>query len=307
MGWPWPGATTDAREVTAGPETGDDEEIGPGMIYPRRWQRRAGAAATPGARTVIDRVICLAQYAAAFGPLEGLRLFFLNRLRRGEFSFPVSGAPGRFVIRRDRADLCVFDQVFVEQQYRLEVPLDPGFIIDAGANVGFSSAYFALQYPRARIVAVEPEPSNFAQLQKNVRALKNVTCLQAALWPDTARLRIDSPDVESHAFRVQTASPGDATAPAVQAVTVDGILRQSGAEKVDLLKIDIEGAEKEIFSNAAPWIDRVGAIMIELHDGLRPGCSKAFWQAVGDREFAHYQKGEITTVFLVPPGSDGRR
>jgi hypothetical protein len=53
-------------------------------------------------------------------------------------------------------------------------------------------------------------------------------------------------------------------------------------DRVNLLKLDIEGSEKEVFSNARPWIDRVDAISIELHDRFKPGCTRAFFGAVTD-------------------------
>jgi FkbM family methyltransferase len=266
-----------------------------------RYGRLDGAAPTSAKRTVIDRAIRLAQYVSAFGSIEGLALFFKNRVNRREFSLSISTVPGKFVIRRSACDLCVFDQVFVEQQYRLEFSLEPNFIVDAGANVGFSSAYFAMQYPRAKIVALEPEPSNFVQLKKNVGALKNVTCVQAALWSDTSRLCIQDPSAQSHAFRVQVASSVDSNVQFMQAVTIDEIMRNHGVETIDLLKIDIEGAEKEVFSDPTKWIDRVRVIMIELHDNIKPGCSKTFWNALRDRDFTQYLNGEITTVLLGSP------
>ena len=62
-------------------------------------------------------------------------------------------------------------------------------------------------------------------------------------------------------------------------LTVDAILRDAGQNRVDLLKIDIEGAEREVMSSSANWIDRVGVLMIELHDDIKPGCSEAFRSA----------------------------
>jgi hypothetical protein len=68
----------------------------------------------------------------------------------------------------------------------------------------------------------------------------------------------------------------------VTAVTLTDVMRDHGLEKIDLLKLDIEGCEKEIFENSDPWIENVQAICLELHDRFKAGCSRAFYKAVDD-------------------------
>jgi hypothetical protein len=59
-------------------------------------------------------------------------------------------------------------------------------------------------------------------------------------------------------------------------------MRDYDLEKIDLLKVDVEGSEREIFANAEPWIESVGAICMELHDRFKAGCSRSFFKAVDD-------------------------
>lgn len=63
---------------------------------------------------------------------------------------------------------------------------------------------------------------------------------------------------------------------------MDDVLREYHLDTIDLLKVDIEGSEKELFAAADSWIGQVDAICLELHDRFKPGCSRAFYQAVGD-------------------------
>jgi Methyltransferase FkbM domain len=65
-------------------------------------------------------------------------------------------------------------------------------------------------------------------------------------------------------------------------VTVPEIMREHGLDRIDLLKVDIEGSEMEVFSHADAWIGSVDAISVELHDRFKPGCSSAFFKAVED-------------------------
>jgi hypothetical protein len=83
-----------------------------------------------------------------------------------------------------------------------------------------------------------------------------------------------------------------------EAVTIGELLKNSGYEKIDILKLDIEGAEKEIFSDGyEDWLGKVNIIIIELHDWYRPGCSEAVYSALNKYKFISYKKGE-NTIFI---------
>jgi hypothetical protein len=99
----------------------------------------------------------------------------LIRVKREDIKSP-------FYLRLDTSDIFTFDQVFVYQGYDFDASPSPEIIIDAGANIGLASIYFANKYPEAKIIAVEPEESNFRLLRKNAAPYKNIIPLQAALW-----------------------------------------------------------------------------------------------------------------------------
>lgn len=83
-------------------------------------------------------------------------------LRSPEVRLRVPGYPADFTIRRHESDYSVFSAIFLEGELSAYVPSDPRLIIDGGANVGYSTAYFARHYPSATIVAVEPSGENCA-------------------------------------------------------------------------------------------------------------------------------------------------
>src|ERR1051326_8504661 len=66
-------------------------------------------------------------------------------------------------LRTGTSDLPVFRQIFIDEEYNFQIPFQPSVIFDLGANVGFASIYFANKFPNARIIAVEPEISNYRQ------------------------------------------------------------------------------------------------------------------------------------------------
>jgi FkbM family methyltransferase len=138
----------------------------------------------------------------------------------------------------------------------------------------------------ARIVAVEPEPANFAALVRNISHYKNIVPVQAALWKEDGEVRLGK----------STAHPKGAFAIAedgeqrVRAVTMETLMEENGIRTIDFLKVDIEGAEKEVFQNCA-WIKNVRAIAIELHDRVLPDCWSTVQAAVVD--FRSDRRGDV--------------
>ena len=124
------------------------------------------------------------------------------------------------------------------------MPVIPSLIIDAGANVGLSAVFFANKYPAAKIIALEPEVSNFAVLKRNAAPYPQIDCRQVALWKEETTLQLNDPGDGNHAFQTAEQKNG---APGVRAVTVATLLREAKAAGPVILKIDIEGAEREVF------------------------------------------------------------
>lgn len=171
----------------------------------------------------------------------------------------------------------------------------PTVMIDAGANVGLSAVFYANRFPDARIIAIEPEPSNYEMLKKNTAPYPNITTVHAALWKENGPLRLFDTGAGNTAFQVGETNQLSAVEErgVVPAFTLEKLMEQFGVAYIDYLKMDVEGAEKEIFEHAAPWIDRVGTIAVELHDGMRSGCSESVRLAAKDFPY-QWQRGEIT-------------
>ena len=197
----------------------------------------------------------------------------------------------RIIIRENTTDHFVFRDIFLFNEFKLPVTSNPKLIIDAGAYIGLSSLYYSLQFPDAQIIAVEPESSNFQILTTNTELYPNIQRINAGIWSRNTRLKIVDSQSEKWAFTVIEADESDSDA--IKAVTIDEILADSGFEEIDILKIDIEGSEKEIFSrNSENWLKKVKIIVLELHDRLIPGCSDSVYNALKKEEWQEYKKGE---------------
>lgn len=192
------------------------------------------------------------------------------------------------------ADLKVYDEVFRDREYDANVG-DPRFIIDVGAHIGCVTALYAMRYPKAKIIAVELDGDNFKMLKRNTSAFPNVVPIHAALWSHSnAGMRIENPGADTWSYRA--AEGGD-----IRGMTVHEIMAAYRADAVDLLKVDIEGNEKDVLEHSAPWMHKVKAMVIELHERHKAGVEAAFEIAIAGHNFTRARKrtGDVVVEFLV--------
>jgi FkbM family methyltransferase len=215
--------------------------------------------------------------------LKGLLYWIMAKVTRSTLYFEVArkDCAHPFRLRIPSSDVRTYMQIFVRQEYDFKVKTEPKTIVDAGANIGLAAIYFANRYPDARIISLEPEQSNFELLKANTAPYPNITPVHAALWHRNEEIDLIDPGRGKWAFMTQTKDsaeslPGNAHH-VVAAMTVDKIMKDYGMEKIDILKIDIEGAEKEVFSDTTPWINQVDSLIIELHERLKTGCNRSFY------------------------------
>jgi FkbM family methyltransferase len=242
------------------------------------------------------------RYLRLFGSRMGLKVLAAENSSRSTREVSVTHPSVRhpFILRTRSSDIDTYDQVIYGREYDM-----PGFgnvstIVDAGANIGLASVFFAHKFPNARIIALEPESSNFDLLSRNLRAYPNVTCLKKALWNQSGSITVFDPGDGHWGFRTDGDGEPDETlgkaVGKVDCISLPDLLDQFGIAKLDVLKIDIEGSEKEVFDASANWIDRVDVIVAELHDRFKRGCSRAFYNATAG--FAReVHKGENIYAF----------
>jgi FkbM family methyltransferase len=242
------------------------------------------------------------RYARCFGVLKGVELMSREVVRRAPFEVSLSpnGFPAHVTLRAHSSDMRTCEQVLVDREYEIPGLRDPQWIIDAGANVGLAAVFFAEMYPRARIVALEPEATNFEMLKRNTSAYPQVTCIRAALWYKKGQLNLLDGGDGNWGFRTGEGDEGGLdTISTVPCVTRESLLAEFQIPRLDLLKIDIEGSEKEVFEASGAWIDRVEVIAVELHDRFKRGCSRAFYNATADFD-AELHRGENVFVSRHP-------
>ena len=192
--------------------------------------------------------------------------------------------------RAHTSDEFVLRGIFVDKEYELaKITPEPKFIIDGGACGGCASVYFANMYPEARIIAIEPDAQNFELLSRNIEPYPNVKGLRAGLCGGNRDkwLRIKNPDRTYGDFVSYVTEETDKDRDdSIPGLTIGNILKKSGFERIDILKLDVEGAEKYIFeSNYEYWLSRTNIVIVELHDRFMPGSAKAFFRAISKYNF----------------------
>jgi FkbM family methyltransferase len=210
-------------------------------------------------------------------------------------------------LRAGSSDSRVIGQIFIDQAYdlrslarfdelkafleRIRACGKRPLIIDAGANIGIASLYFAAQCPDALIVAIEPEPKNFALLRENVKGLP-VVPIESALSSGGENVKVIDPDMGCWGFRTESTSDSEFD---VQSVTIPEIFTEHRDHCVPfVVKIDIEGFEDNVFSKNTRWIDDVPILIVELHDWLLPKrrTSRNFLFTIADKNRDYVQRGE---------------
>ncbi|MBT8288946.1 MAG: FkbM family methyltransferase, partial [Bacteroidia bacterium] len=175
-------------------------------------------------------------------------------------------------------------------------------IIDAGANIGLAAVYFSNRFPDAKIYSIEPESSNLELMRKNIAPYPNVRVIPKALHHSSGlELQIVDEGIGEWGFTTRntgnTAEKKQVVG-TVETVSIDSILEEHEIGILDILKIDIEGAEKPLFEkNYRNWIPRTRCIIVELHDRWYPGCRDSVFRAIDEFNFTHFEKGE-NVIFL---------
>lgn len=153
----------------------------------------------------------------------------------------------------------VISNVIREEYGKLLFKNMPRWIIDAGAYIGDTSAYFLNRYPEANIIALEPHDVNYAMCEKNLKPYGDrVQLLQKGLFSEETQLTFTGEGTAG--------SIGEGDGFTIETTTIPNLLKDIPGGHIDLLKMDIEGAEKDIFeANASEWLPKIDHIIVELH------------------------------------------
>lgn len=189
----------------------------------------------------------------------------------------------------DSEDANIWRQIFVLDEARhLGTFTDVRTVIDLGANAGYVSAFLLSEYPGSRVLAVELDAANVAHARRNLAPYGDrVEVLHGAAWSSNSLVSVAPGDGD---WGRQARVGGDG--PTVPSYDMPTLIERIGGQ-VDLLKVDIEGAEEEIFRANTEWLDRVRNMSIELHT---PGAERAFRHAMKPYAFEERENGSTLVL-----------
>jgi FkbM family methyltransferase len=273
-----------------------------------------GFGLNDGARImgILERILRNLRDVAVFGPSFPLR-HISGLLGRRYHVTTIHGA-GTIHIRPNSTDAETFTQIFGNRDYDLsqfrqfprlmtayqrilaagQIPI----IIDAGANVGAASLWFARQFPQSRIFAVEPDTENGEMCRLNTRHIPNVKVIDAAIGSEVGWASLSNPRNEAWAFETTRDANGKISIETIPRIVCD--IRDPA--KLFLVKIDIQGFEEDLFETNTGWVDEVEVIIIEPHDWLFPGEGKSrnFQKVLGEHDFEVLVSGENLIYIRLP-------
>ena len=195
-------------------------------------------------------------------------------------------------LRSHSSDICVLAEQLVSGTYDAvqDHPGDVRTILDLGANTGLVARWLLTRFPESRIVCVEPEPGNAEILRRNLAAVNGRATVVAKCVGASER-RVSLATTSSDWGFAMTEGPGD-----VEVTTMDRIIAEQSITGIDLLKCDIEGAEREVFEDCSSWIGAVRFAVVECH-GFPATDLLPDWRVIEHEKDPAY---DTETVILTP-------
>ena len=193
--------------------------------------------------------------------------------------------PEPILCRNGSTDILVFHQIFVWLEYQCLFDIeDPLLIIDCGANVGYSSLFFLEHFKRAELIAIEPDARNFKILSANLKRYGDRSrVIHGAVWLRSCGLKVVSEGLgKEWETKVRECEKGESEN--VRGYSISEIIEMSKQKRAAILKIDIEGGEKYLFSGDPSWLPFVDHMVIELHGNE---CEEAVNKAMQEYTFEY--------------------
>ncbi len=179
-----------------------------------------------------------------------------------------------------------------------------GVILDLGANVGYSSALFLSLFPGAFVLAVEPDPLNAELCRRNLAPYGDrAKIVEGAAWHKRGRLALSRGTFgDGREWATEVRAPRVGETANVVAFDIPELLEMCPRKNIDILKVDIEGSERALFSfNAGEWLPCIRNICIEIHGAE---CQEAVATALADYDYKTSRSGEYTLYLGVTSRQD---
>ncbi len=215
--------------------------------------------------TIFSRILTDAGNRLKMMTNSDLKKAGLTALKVRSLKYSTNKKPAQFDLHGSKVNylnglelLYSLREIFIDEIYKIRFDRPNPYILDCGANIGLSILYMKQLYPNARILAFEPDDSNFKLLKSNTEDLKDVSVVKKAVWKENTTISFASTGTLSSKIVHDNAND--------QLKSMEGIrLKDYLNEPVDLLKLDIEGAEYEVIKDCKEKLSSIKNLFIEYH------------------------------------------
>ncbi len=226
--------------------------------------------------------------------IDSIIIVILLKLKTKKIPLPILGRT--IYIRKKTKDRETFEEVFNHNIYNLKLPIEPQTIIDAGANVGLATLFFKIKYPKSKIVSLEIESGNVEMIHKNLKGLKDIEIVHKGLFNKKGFFKVEDPFNATNSFVIKEVTSSEKYD--IESTTIDELIETYKFKTIDILKIDIEGAEKDLFEkNYENWLPKVKVIMVETHDRMISKCAYTVMNTLDKYNFMLYTTTEGTLYY----------
>lgn len=189
------------------------------------------------------------------------RLFLFDIGKKRYMQHKVRFNNNRILVADMKSFVWQYFEIFVNQSYTFKTNSENPIIYDCGANIGTSILFFANSYPKAKIVAFEASPYIYEILKKNIEDnnIKNVVLNQNAVWTKNEELEFSDEGGDSGSIYAI------ANIKKVKVQAIDFLEALNKEDKIDMLKMDIEGAENDVIPHIASALHKIDKMFIEYH------------------------------------------
>ena len=222
--------------------------------------------------SLLDRVMVMRKLG-----WEGYRsLFSLGVIGQNSLVKIYPNSPP-FEFRASSPDVGTVVQSLIRREWGRYRAQSPATILDAGAYIGDTAVFFLNEYPRASVIAIEPNPINLDILRRNLDGYgSRVKIVPVGLWSEDTYLHI-SGQYTGATLVPQSENVDQYTGetPAISCRSIQSLQQQLQVEKFDIVKLDIEGAESEVILQNSDWLHSTQMLIAEFHgEGIKSSCTQ---------------------------------
>lgn len=225
--------------------------------------------------------------------------YFLQRIilsKNQLIGLKLKGLPHKVFLRNKTYDVHIFYQIFIQEDLFLNYEEDISTILDCGANIGLSTLYYQRRFNNPTIIAIEPENENYKLLVKNTQKYLNISALKSGVFDTDCDLNVIDIGEGEASYRLMPKPVEGKIIQTILCRSINSLMKEFRISKIDILKMDIEGCEKEcLLSPDIGWLNKTKYFLLEIHERIHPGLTKQIFNLIPSSSTTS-NNGEYTVI-----------